>query len=203
MPSAEEIQQYLSGAWRMMLGRQDGLRQLDLSADGFWNSFFAMIVATPPLIVGWVGYANQFTAVSDGFGDRMSILTRLAAIDFAIWVVPLIALALVAKPAGISDRFVHLVVAGNWASAVIAWIMLPPSLLDLFAPSAMQISGVLSLFLFVLTMVMSWRMTNIALGKGAAVATAVFAGLFIASIAVLFLLQGAFGLSAGVEVPME
>ena len=59
MPSAEEIQQYLTGAWRMMMGKPDGLRLLDLSADGFWNSFFAIIVALPALFVGWVGVAND------------------------------------------------------------------------------------------------------------------------------------------------
>ena len=35
----------LTGAWRLMLGKADGLRLLDLSADGFWNSFFAIVVA--------------------------------------------------------------------------------------------------------------------------------------------------------------
>ena len=55
MPSVEDIQQYLTGAWRMMMGKPDGLRLLDISADGFWNSFFAIVVALPALIVGWVG----------------------------------------------------------------------------------------------------------------------------------------------------
>ena len=38
----------------MMLGKPDGLRLLDLSADGFWNSFFAIVGALPALIAGWV-----------------------------------------------------------------------------------------------------------------------------------------------------
>ena len=49
MLSADETQASLTGAWRLMLGKADGLRLLDLSADGFWNSFFAIIVATPAL----------------------------------------------------------------------------------------------------------------------------------------------------------
>ncbi len=64
MPSAEEIQLYLTGAWRMMMGKADGLRLLDLSADGFWNSFFAIVIALPALIVGWVGVANELSALS-------------------------------------------------------------------------------------------------------------------------------------------
>lgn len=203
MPSAEEIQQYLTGAWRMMMGKADGLRLLDLSADGFWNSFLAIAIALPALIVGWVGVANELSQLSAVFGSKLSIVTRLAAIDLATWILPLLALAAVAPRAGIADRFVHLVVSGNWASALIVWIMLPPSLLRLFWPAASDASALVSFLLFVLTMALSWRMTNVAIGKGPAIATAVFAGMFVVSLAVLLILQGAFGLTATPQVPVE
>ena len=201
MPSGDEIQQYLTGAWRMMMGKADGLRLLDLSVDGFWNSFFAIVIAVPALVVGWVGVANELSQLSGIFGSKLSILLRLAVIDLATWIVPLVALAAVAARAGIGDRFVHLVVASNWASTIIVWIMLPPSLLGLFWPAAADASAFASLALFVLTMVMSWRMTNVAIGKGPAVATAVFAGMFLVSLAVLFVLQSAFGLTATPQAP--
>ena len=49
MPSGDDIQAYLAGAWRLMMGKPDGVRALDVSADGFWNSFFAILVAFPAL----------------------------------------------------------------------------------------------------------------------------------------------------------
>jgi len=196
MPSGEEIQRYLTGVWRMMLGRAGGLKLLDLSADGFWNSFFAMIVAIPPLVVAWVGFANDITALGGDFGSRLSIVLRLAMLDFSTWVVPLAVLAAIAKPAGLSDRFVHIVVSGNWASALLAWIMLPPSLIGLFAPDAAEFNSLVSLVFFVAAMVLSWRVTNVAIGKGAAIATAVFAGMFVVSLLTLFLLQPLLGLAS-------
>ena len=54
MPPAEDIQRQMLGAWRMMTGRRDGMRLLDLSVDGFWNSFFAIVVAAPVLSAGKV-----------------------------------------------------------------------------------------------------------------------------------------------------
>ena len=39
------------------------------------------------------------------------------------------------------------------------------------------------------------RMTNVAIGKGAAVGTAVFAGMFVASLIVLFALQALLGIN--------
>jgi hypothetical protein len=194
MLSADETYASLAGAWRLMFGKADGLRLLDLSADGFWNSFFAIIVAAPALIVGWVGIANEI-GDPNAFAGRLGMLIRLATVDIGSWVLPLVALALVAPRAGIGGRFVHYVVASNWASAIIAWLMLPSALLRLFLPSTNEVNGSLSLVLFALSMVLTWRMTNAVIGKGAAVGTAVFVGMFVASLMVLFGLQALLGIS--------
>ncbi|MDX8468434.1 transporter [Mesorhizobium sp. VK23B] len=193
MLSTDETFASLAGAWRLMLGKADGLRMLDLSADGFWNSFFAIIVALPALIVGWVGIANEI-GDPNAFAGRLSMLLRLATVDIGSWVLPLVVLALVAPRAGIGGRFVHYVVASNWASAIIAWLMLPSALLRLFLPSTDEISGLVSLLLFALSMVLTWRMTNATIGKGPAVGSAVFAGMFVASLLVLFGLQALLGI---------
>lgn len=199
MPSGEDIQRYLTGVWRMMLGKPDGLKLLDLSADGFWNSFFAMVVALPPLVVGWVGYANDLAALGGDVGGRLSIVTRLALVDFTTWVAPLLVLALVVRQAGIADRFLHLVVSGNWATALIAWIMLPPSLINLVLPGSGSVGGLLSLVFFVAAMILSWRVTNVAIGKGAAIATAIFAGMFVVSLFSFYLLEGVLSLGPVVQ----
>ncbi|MBZ9822263.1 transporter [Mesorhizobium sp. CA4] len=193
MLSADETYASLAGAWRLMFGKADGLRLLDLSADGFWNSFFAIVVAAPALIVGWVGIANEI-GDPDAFAGRLGMLIRLATVDLGSWVLPLVALALVAPRAGIGSRFVHYVVASNWASAIIAWLMLPAALLRLFLPSSSEITSLLSLVLFALSMVLTWRMTNASIGKGPAVGTAVFVGMFVASLLVLFGLQALLGI---------
>ena len=193
MLSADETYASLAGAWRLMFGKADGLRMLDLSADGFWNSFFAIVVAAPALIVGWVGIANEI-GDPNAFAGRLGMLIRLATVDIGSWVLPLVALALVAPRAGIGGRFVHYVVASNWASAIIAWLMLPSALLRLFLPSTDGTSSLVSLLLFAVSMVLTWRMTNATIGKGAAVGTAVFVGMFVASLLVLFGLQALLGI---------
>ena len=189
MPPAEDIHRHLSGAWRMMTGQRDGLRLLDLSLDGFWNSFFAMVVALPAMLASWVPLAGDIAGGGAGFGLRLSLVARLALVDFGAWVVPLVALAAVASHAGIRDRFVHYVVASNWGSAVFAWMTLPVSLVRLFMPGAADLALGLSLVVFIATLVLYWRLTNAALEKGATVASAVFAGMLVASLVTLFVLQ--------------
>ncbi|WP_309083847.1 transporter [Chelativorans sp.] len=193
MLSGAEVQQYFAGVWRMMLGRPEGLKLLDLSADGFWNSFFAVIVALPPLIVGWVGFANSVPEAA-AVGSRFALLVRLFLIDIGAWILPLVVLAAFARPAGIADRFVHYVVASNWASALFAWLMLLPALLRLFVPQASDLTDGISLVLFLVTLGLSWRLTVVAIGKGAAVGTAVFFAMLVISISVLIALQSVLGL---------
>jgi hypothetical protein len=193
MPPAEAIQQYLIGAWRLMTGHEDGLGRLDLSADGFWNSFFAIVISLPALIVGWVSVANGLGGES--FAERLAVVLRLAVVDLLAWVVPIAALALVARRFGIGHRFVPYVVASNWGSALFVWMMMPPSVVELLFPDAQDATSLLSLLLFLATMVLSWRLTNAALGLGAVAASWVFGGMFLLSLAVLLVLQSLLGLS--------
>lgn len=189
MPPVEDIQQHLLGVWRMMTGRRDSIRLLDLSVDGFWNSFFAIVVALPALLVGWVPLAGELAGPEARFAGRVLLLVRLAIVDIGSWVLPLAALAAVASYAGIRDRFVHYVVASNWGSALFAWFMLPASLLRLFVPGAAEAATALSLGIFLGCLVLSWRLTDAAIDKGPAVTTGVFGGMLIASILTLFALQ--------------
>jgi hypothetical protein len=135
MLSGDEIQNGFTGSWRLMFGNPDGLRLLDLSADGFWNSFFAMIVAAPPLFLGWLAYGNDLAQADPGI-SRTALLPRLAIVDSAMWIVPIVLLALAVKPLGISDRFSAYVVASNWGTAVVTWITVPLPILRLFVPGA-------------------------------------------------------------------
>jgi hypothetical protein len=195
VPPAEQIHLQLTGAWRMMLGRTDGLRMLDLTADGFWTSFFAIVIALPAMFASWVSLANGMAVLDPEGPGRLSLIARLAVVDLSSWILPLVALALVAPRAGIGDRYVHYVVASNWATAIVVWIMLPPSILRFFMPDAADLSALVSLGLFILTLVFSWRLTNIAIGKGAAVATGVFAAMVAMSLFVLFGMQDLLGLA--------
>lgn len=194
MPPAEDIHRHLLGAFRMMAGKRDGLRLLDLSLDGFWNSFFAIVVALPAMLASWVPLAGELAADAS-FPLRLSMLVRLALVDVGAWVLPLVALAAVADHAGIRHRFVHYVVATNWGSAIFAWMTLPVSLVRLIFPANVDLAAGLSLIVFIATLVLYWRLTNAALEKGAVTASAVFGGMLAASLVTLFALQDILGVA--------
>jgi len=189
----EEVRQGILGAFRLMTGRVDGLQLLDISADGFWNSFYAIVLALPPLLLGWTSVAADF---ADGEMSRGGILFRLAIVDIGSWLLPIVFLAFVARPAGIADRFVHYVVASNWGSALLVWLMVPSAVVRIVAPDAVELATFLSFVLFIASQVLVWRLTALSIGKGAMVGSAVFAGMFAASLITLFALQSLVGLSS-------
>lgn len=119
MLPAGEVQRSITGAWRLMLGRPDGLKLLDLSGDGFWNSFFAIVVSLPALLVSWVAAARDLPMPD---ASIPSIVLRLAVIDLSSWVVPLAGFVLIAPMVGLRDRVVHYVVATNWGSIIMIWL---------------------------------------------------------------------------------
>lgn len=178
----------------MMMGHADGLRAMDLTIDGFWNSFFAIVLALPALAPGWMVAADRLAEYDGNPGERFSLVVRFAVVDLGSWLLPLLVLALVARQARIADRFVHYVVATNWASAIIIWIMLAPQILRMIWPEAEDPVTLVALVLFALTLFLLWRVTNISIGKGPAMGVAVFSGMFAASLVVLFTLQPLLGL---------
>ncbi|RFC69602.1 MULTISPECIES: transporter [Mesorhizobium] len=196
MPEAGVVQSALSGAARMMFGKPDGLRRMDLSIDGFWDSFIAIPLAAPPLLVGWIASTSDYLAKPGASGSQLSVVAANGVVELAAWIVPILLLGLIARPAGIADRFVPYVVATNWASVIIAWYMLPISLLRLFTPESHDLIASLSLVAFIATMVLIWRLTNGAIGKGAAVSTAVFTAMLVASIATVYLFAWLLGIDA-------
>jgi hypothetical protein len=115
-------------------------------------------------------------------------------IDLAIWILPLIALAAIVSRVGLADRFVHFVVSGNWASALFIWITVPVSLARLIWPLGTETKVLLWFVLIALNLVVSWRVTHVALAKGAAVTTAVFAGMLFLSLIIQGILMAALGL---------
>lgn len=194
MPSLEIIYRYLFGAWRMMLGKKDGLDHLDVSAEGFWQSFYAILVAIPPLLAGWVAYAADLTAGSEDAGLRFSIVFRAAVIDLLAWIVPIVVLGFVAKRVGIAKRFAPYVIASNWGSALLAWVFAPVTLLQLFFPGRNDATTLLAIIVFGTSIVLSYRLSHVALQRPHSFAMPFYACVFFGSLFITLLLQQAFGI---------
>lgn len=186
MAGTSEIQRNLAGAWRLMTGRADGLRLLDLSADGFWDSFMAIPIALPALAIGWLMSAN---GLADPDTGRLFIVLKLAVVDLAVWIAPLVVFVVAAPQLGLADRVSQFVVAYNWGEALLSWLALPVVLVVMSFDLDQQINDAVMLLLFIVLTVFGWRLVVTALGKGMGVGSGVYAGLFVVSLVVLVTLE--------------
>lgn len=193
MPTSEAIQQYLTGAWRLMRGQSDGLDLLDISSDGFWNSFFAIVLVLPVFGVNWVTLANELAAAGDSLGWRFGIVLRLAVADILAWILPIVLLAAAAGPLGISDRFVPYVIASNWGSVITGWLMLPPALMELVGVGGSNAVGLTAIALFGLALILTWRLTDSSVQRGWTTTAMVFFGMLFTAIFVLYSTQSILG----------
>lgn len=192
MPSLDDIFRYFNGVWRMMLGRRDGLDYLDISAEDFWSSFYAIVVALPPLFASWVSAAANLTAGREEAGFRLAIVLRLAFVDIAAWVIPLILVGLLARTIGIASRYAPYVIATNWGTALVSWFFAPITLLQLFVPDSADVTTLFAFIMFGASVVLGYRLTHVALQRPHVVVAPFFACVFFGTLFLTVLLQQIF-----------
>ncbi|BDA82686.1 hypothetical protein Sa4125_02280 [Aureimonas sp. SA4125] len=171
-PTLDEVLRYFTGAAELMLGRAEGLRRLDLSADGFWRSFFAIPVALPPMALSWVQFERLPRPVALLVPSPALAYSAHALADFLAWILPVVVLMLVARPIGYSRKIVPLVVATNWGGALIAWALVPYWLIGLMAGDGEIMAG-LGLVAGLGSIALTIRLTSSALGRDILAAVAI------------------------------
>ncbi|MEP7453168.1 hypothetical protein [Phyllobacterium sp. SB3] len=194
-PDWNDIQRYLWGVWRMMTGHADGLDELDFSEDGFWQSFHAITVSLPPLMLNWIMLTNDLLASRPETGGRLSIIGRVAFVDLTTWILPVVVLALAVKPLGIVKRFSPYVVASNWGSVITAWVMVPATLLRMVFPNSPVLIASIAVALAAVVLVLSYRLTHVALKKSYGWSAIFFVVLVTGTLTLMFTLQSVLGIS--------
>ncbi|MEM1102549.1 MAG: hypothetical protein AAGH48_00425 [Pseudomonadota bacterium] len=180
----------LEGAWRIALGRNDWRECFDFSADGFFNSFFALIVAAPLFLLIFAGARpaqEEYMAIlepsarppSSSVSFVFTVITYVGG-----WAASILALAATARIFKAPRNFAVVVVLFNWTRPVLLSI-------SCLAATA-YLLGLISAgqFLFVQLAALAWnafvtvRVVRGGFGVRMAAAIATTVGLFAASLAV-------------------
>jgi hypothetical protein len=114
----------LAGAWTIMRGRREGLARLDLSIEGFWRSFGAIVLLIPFAALALLSQQRMVEAAGDGVdapGGLAGGGIGVEAVAFlADWVLFPLVFAVLARPLGLGARYVPFIVARNWAAVILA-----------------------------------------------------------------------------------
>jgi hypothetical protein len=108
----------LAGAWAIMRGRAEGLTRLDLTLEGFWRSFAAIVLLAPFAVLALI--SQQRLAAAAGESPVAGGLGLEAVALLIDWFAFPLVFAILARPLGLGGRYVPFIVARNWASVIIA-----------------------------------------------------------------------------------
>lgn len=120
MLERDEVVRSLAGAWRLFLDRPEAMRFFDVSLDGFWRSFAAVVLLVPAYVMTALAEYRVILSdavADDGFSDAAFVVGKVLALGID-WVALPVVLALVARPLGISRTYAPFIVARNWCAVL-------------------------------------------------------------------------------------
>ncbi|MFN7103652.1 MAG: hypothetical protein ACK4N1_13625 [Pseudorhizobium sp.] len=159
MPGLNEVKIYLSGLWLVIRGDAGGLKRLDVSDRGLMRSFWAILWCLPAMVMSWVWWRTLYLR---GMPDDTELggifFFRLAMLELANWLVPLVMVGLMAWALALGRKYYAIVVAVNWLSVPFAYAYGILSLLLMLAPG---LTGLLSLIWLFLMMALVFSISRI------------------------------------------
>jgi len=161
---------HMSCTFGIIMGRPGALERMDITADGFWRSFAAFIVALPAYLFLWTVNAGA-TRTLDPSTSFAGVMTASIVSDAIGWTVPVIVLALIMGPLGYKHRFSHLIIARNWSIALMVYLLGLAMVPLIFGP-AVGLTAIISGAMLIVIVVAMVRVTRTALDSTYLVAIA-------------------------------
>ncbi|MEM9104022.1 MAG: hypothetical protein AAGC96_00095 [Pseudomonadota bacterium] len=158
-PSINEVSGYLTGVFKMVQGDDAGLRNLDLSTDGFWRSFWALIYSIPAFCVIWAAERRLRLQADSTLELGTSAFARDFVVEILTIAVVLLVVAMLARPMGIADRFAHWVISTNWLTLPVIYVVASVHL----AASSVAGGELFFLIASIATLVVYFRVYRVAL----------------------------------------
>lgn len=127
-----EITRSIHGAWRIARLDPDALNYFDLSIDGFWRSFLAVLVVVPFYVVFLIfNHGNQpglelptGPVVSTEFFVAVKLLAYIAG-----WLAFPLAMVPISRLLDLSQNYIPYIIVWNWSNVLVMAVILPTVLM--------------------------------------------------------------------------
>jgi hypothetical protein len=188
MPGRDEILRSLTGAWNLFLDRPDALRYFDISIDGFWRSFGAILLLLPSYVL--IALAERSRMLADptggGFDGDVFLINKIFSIGID-WVAFPIVFAFIAGPLGLGRSYSAFIIARNWGAALAVVPFAAVALLFLAGIVGADLANFLSLAILIVVIRYSYLIARRALEAEIGVAVAIIVSDFALSLSILAL----------------
>ena len=148
MPTLKEIEIYLKGLWLLLKQDPAGFAYLDFSDRGAARSFWSIAWSLPAILLSFAWWRVLFLeGQAQGAATGALFFFRLALVEAANWLVPVILLGLLCWMVGLGEKFAALVVVTNWLALPASYAY---GLLVLIMMLVPDLSGLVALLWFLL-----------------------------------------------------
>ncbi|MQW88913.1 hypothetical protein [Sinorhizobium saheli] len=198
MPLLDEVLVYIKGLWLLIQGDREGYRWLDISEDGLWRSFTAMLWSLPALAVGWASWRLYYlSAMPSGTTVGFGFFVELMITDLAGWLLPIALTAILARPLGFSIFVVPVIVTTNWLQVPLAYAMAVPAAMLLLVPGSADLVALLWLLLIFANAALLFRLLRTVTANQNLLAAALTTLFLLSPLMIMQFLQHLFGLMPG------
>jgi hypothetical protein len=131
MINSDYISRAMTGVFRLSLHDAKGLSWFEMTADGFFRSFWAIALAAPLYAYALLGTVRAFEAMPDAGGKSVSIgvFLGLHALNFLGGsIVFLVAMIPLSRLLELSGRYAAFAIAYNWGTLAIQAVAIIPVL---------------------------------------------------------------------------
>jgi hypothetical protein len=123
MPTFKEVQYYLAGLWLLIKMDPRGFSYLDISDRGMMRSFWAILWCLPPIGLSWLWWRQSYlAAMPPETSVGLAFFFRLALVEAANWLVPLVLAGLFLLIFRFGEKFAPVVVTTNWLGLPLSYI---------------------------------------------------------------------------------
>jgi hypothetical protein len=197
MIGRSEIRRALDGAWLLFLNRPDGMRHFDVSVEGFWRSFQAIILIAPAYALTVIADEQRvFAEPAARSSASQSVFYLDNVLAFGVdWITFPILLALAARSLGIAQAYPGYIIARNWAAVISATPFAAIGLLLVLGILGEDAGAILSLASIAVVLRYNFLVARIALGVNIGFAVAVVVSDFCVSLFIARAIDALFGLA--------
>ncbi|MDE1995388.1 MAG: hypothetical protein KGI75_22995, partial [Rhizobiaceae bacterium] len=148
MPTYREVQYYLSGLWLLIRMDPRGFLYLDMSDRGMLRSFWAILWSLPSIGISWLWWQQAYlSAMPPETTAGFAFFFRLALVEAASWLAPLILAGLLLMMFRFNDKFAPVVVVVNWLGMPMSYLNALLIALITFIPGSGGLASILWLVL--------------------------------------------------------
>ncbi len=167
LPGLNEITASLLGALQLLRRDRSGLNNFNMTEEGFWRSFLAMVLVLPMSVFAAVLFRENAEVSSMALASRTSVNLVLQ------WAAFTALMLLFTRSFDLDHRYMRFITAYNWSSVIATGCMMVPVLLHSLGLLGVEASLVMVFFIFLAMLAYFWFVAREALETSGSIAAGI------------------------------